>query len=202
MAYIAALCLMLFIFSLASVIVLNSGWLYELDIKWLGIDKTSGMSVETIRENYRALIRYNMVWNRMPLIFPSLPVSESGRIHFAEVKRIFDAVQLLCAASGIISIFLFSLMKGRQRKRAFRLCGILTLAVPAVLGVLAYLDWDRFFVTFHTLVFNNDYWLFDPATDPVILILPDTYFLHCAAGIFILAAAGSLLCLVLSGRKR
>ena len=31
----------------------------------------------------------------------------------------------------------------------------------------------------HKIFFRNDYWLFNPATDPIIKILPDTFFMHC-----------------------
>ena len=44
---------------------------------------------------------------------------------------------------------------------------------------------------FHSIFFpGKDNWLFDPATDPVILILPEAFFRSCA--ILILAAV--LLC--------
>lgn len=55
------------------------------------------------------------------------------------------------------------------------------------------LDWDALFTAFHKLFFRNDYWLFDPDTDPVINLLPDSYFLHCLAGILVLLLFFSLL---------
>lgn len=61
----------------------------------------------------------------------------------------------------------------------------------AIAGVLAALDFDRAFTVFHSIFFpGKDNWLFDPATDPVILILPEEFFRSCA--ILILAAV--LLC--------
>ena len=54
---------------------------------------------------------------------------------------------------------------------------------------------DRFFVLFHKLFFNNDYWIFDETTDPVIRILPDGFFLHCAFMILFLIILGSVICL-------
>jgi integral membrane protein (TIGR01906 family) len=44
-------------------------------------------------------------------------------------------------------------------------------------------------------MFRNDYWIFDEATDPVIMILPDAFFLHCAVMIILLILIGSLLCM-------
>ena len=56
------------------------------------------------------------------------------------------------------------------------------------------MNWEWCFVTFHHIAFDNDYWIFDYTTDPVINILPDTFFMHCA--IMILAIV--LFCAVVS----
>ena len=64
----------------------------------------------------------------------------------------------------------------------------------AIVGVLAALDFDRAFTVFHSIFFpGKDNWLFDPATDPVILILPEAFFRSCA--ILILAAVLLFLCI-------
>ena len=57
------------------------------------------------------------------------------------------------------------------------------------------LNWDQVFVTFHKLFFSNDYWIFDPRTDPVITILPDEFFLHCAVMILCMVVCGGAVCL-------
>ena len=49
--------------------------------------------------------------------------------------------------------------------------GILCIVLPAFLGIMVAVNWEYVFVTFHQLVFNNDYWMFDPTTDPIINIL-------------------------------
>lgn len=82
-----------------------------------------------------------------------------------------------------------------------KLAGILTLIVPSICGILVAVNWERAFVLFHEIAFSNDYWLFDPVTDPVILILPDTFFLHCAVMILLLTAAGAAACFFTGVRK-
>ena len=90
----------------------------------------------------------------------------------------------------------------QKDRRCLITAGILSIAIPAVLGILVIAGWERFFVAFHTLVFRNDYWLFDPATDPVITILPDAFFLQCAAGIVLLILAGGTVLLISGLHKR
>lgn len=181
-----AIVCMLFFISFSVVLVLNFRPLYYHDIKALGIVKTSGIPEAEIRENYDALISYNSMFQHGELRFPTLAMSESGKIHFEEVKAIFVFVQYLCIftfLAGAAGAF----FKLRKKDTAFlKLSGILTPAVPAILGILIAANWENFFVTFHHIFFRNDYWLFDPATDPVITILPDAFFLHCAAAILLL----------------
>ena len=43
------------------------------------------------------------------------------------------------------------------------------------------LFFDQAFVAFHRLLFDNELWLFDPRLDPVIWILPQSYFLGLTA---------------------
>ena len=46
----------------------------------------------------------------------------------------------------------------------------------------------------HHILFDNNDWIFDAATDPIITILPERYFLCCGMGIilFLLLAAAVL----------
>lgn len=197
----AGVCLTVFLFTLAAVLILNARWLYELDIRWLDLEGASGMQAEDILANYHALINYNQVWFRGELVFPTLPMSREAAIHFQEVKRIFDVIQITCFVTGLASLFLVIRQRQRGVRIHFRIAGILSIVIPAILGALVAIDWERFFVTFHRVFFRNDYWLFDPVTDPVILILPDTFFLQCAAGILVIILAGAVMFLIL-GRTR
>ena len=81
----------------------------------------------------------------------------------------------------------------RRDYGSLKLMSILTFLMPVVLGALAALNWNAFFIKFHELFFNNNYWIFDPATDPVIRILPDEFFFHCAVVILLFLLLGCIL---------
>ena len=196
---IYALILLTFFVSGAVVLALNCRFLYYLDIRWMKMESIAGLSSESIRANYDALIDYNLLWHREALVFPTLPMSETARIHFEEVKKIFDVFQIIFAVSGVLSVWIFFHTRHRKKKW-LRLTGILGCILPVVLGVLVLIGWDRFFVAFHQLFFNNDYWLFDPSTDPIILYLPDGYFLQCAVLILAIVLVCSI-CSILAGNK-
>ena len=194
-----ALLLVLFIISAAVVITLNFRPLYYFDIDFLNIPAYSGFDRETIVENYDVLIRYNSVFGPKTLEFPSLAMSESGRIHFEEVKVVFNFFEITAMVSGVLSVIGILLRKKKKSTDYLLLAGILTVGIPAVLAVLIALNWQQVFILFHKIVFNNDYWIFDPKTDPVIMILPDAFFMHCALLILALVVLGSAVCLLLYG---
>ena len=189
-----SLILTLTLISLAVVLTLACKPLYYLDIHALHSPETTGYTISEIKANYDAVIDYSLSFGNAPLEFPTFPMSEGGRIHFEEVKNIFNLFKYmaifgtLTGAAGILR---------QRRKQSYgylKLTAILTVALPAVIGATVALNWDWTFAAFHELAFNNDYWLFDPATDPVINILPDAYFLHCAVMILVLVILGSLIC--------
>lgn len=189
-----SLILTLTLISLAVVLTLACKPLYYLDIHALHIPETTGYTISEIKANYDAVIDYSLSFGKAPLEFPTFPMSEGGRIHFEEVKNIFNLFKYmaifgtLTGAAGILR---------QRRKQSYgylKLTAILTVALPAIIGATVALNWDWTFAAFHELAFNNDYWLFDPATDPVINILPDAYFLHCAVMILVLVILGSLIC--------
>jgi integral membrane protein (TIGR01906 family) len=179
--------------SVSVIITVNFRPLYYLDVKLLDIEQSSGYPKEEILDNYNALIDYNSPFYRGSLKFPTLEASEAGLQHFKEVKDIFIvfyilAVLTLTAAAAII------VYKYKKRDISYlRVSSLTAILLPSLLGVLIMLNFDRAFVIFHKLFFNNDYWLFDPATDPVITILPDRFFLHCALMIILLVILGSII---------
>ncbi len=198
---IVAVCLTLFIFSAAVVIILNMKDLYYLDIVKLNIEEKSGLKVAEIKANYDTLIRYNNLFYQGALKFPTLAMSKHGEIHFVEVKRIFDALQILCMVTLVGSVSGVIFMKRSRDRLYLKITGVALVAVPVILGALAAIDWNNFFVTFHHIFFRNNYWLFDPIADPVINILPDGYFLHCAVGILLLIFVSAVVCLILGWRR-
>lgn len=189
---------MLLSISLAVTLTLGARWLYVIVMEREDIPEYTGYSREEILANYDAVIKYNSVFGPEKLEFPTLPMSDGGRIHFEEVKVIFVALQFIGIASFVILAAYAAFAIVKKRKDALsvlRNTGILSVAVPSAVGIGVALNWDMAFVIFHKIFFANDLWLFDPYTDPVIRILPDTYFLACAVMIISLVILSSILCL-------
>ncbi len=187
----------LFFISLAVVITINFRPLYYIDIGLLDIESSSGLSKDVIKENYNALIDYSSPFYRGELKFPSIQSSASGIKHFDEVKNIFTCFYILGAVTLILAIII-AVQKRKYKDFSYlKVTSITAVVLPLLVGLSVMIDFDRAFVIFHKLFFRNDDWLFDPVTDPVITILPDTFFLHCALMIIVLVLLSSMICLVI-----
>ena len=83
----------------------------------------------------------------------------------------------------------------RDRKR-IRLCAWLSpliLVLPlGAFAIYAISDFDRAFTLFHSLLFTNDLWLLDPATDLLIRICPESMFMNMGVRIGVYSLAGML----------
>lgn len=190
----------LFIISLSIVLTLLFVPLYYFDIGYLGIDRLTGISRDTIMENYKYMIQY--LFNPLPQSFrlPSLPYSERGQIHFADVKKIFTSIEVLLFVTGIISTA--GLYRSMKRgaidvlKKTYLILLVFILLLFAAFAV----NFNAVFILFHQIFFRNNYWLFDPASDPVINILPETFFMHAA--LFILGLIVLSIILLCIGHRR
>ena len=202
LSFISALILFLFIVSFAVTLTLNFKPLYYFDMEHLKISQYSGYSEDEIRANYDVLIDYNNFWGPKTLDFPTLSMSETGRIHFEEVKVIFVAFEVLCIITLVLNI-IFMIYHKKQRSILYlKYTSIITIAIPAIIAIFIAVCWDKVFVIFHKIFFKNDYWIFSPDTDPVINILPDTFFMHCAIMIISIVILGSILCgIIYKSRK-
>lgn len=178
--------------SIGVIFTINFRQLYYFDIQYLNISQTSGYPVEQIKENYDALIDYSSPFFKGELKFPSLPASADGLQHFVEVKNIFTAFYVISALS-LISIIPIIIYKHKKKEYQYLLTSSITVVVLPIIVLLGCsINFDAAFVIFHKIFFRNDYWLFDPFTDPVINILPDTFFLHAMLVIVCFVLAGSI----------
>ena len=50
------------------------------------------------------------------------------------------------------------------------------IVILTTLLLSIYIDFSKAFTVFHKIFFNNDYWIFDERTDPIIKVLPEEVF--------------------------
>lgn len=178
--------------SIGVIVTINFRPLYYYDINHLQIEETSGYSKEEIRTNYDALIEYCSPFYTGDLQFPTLPSSTEARIHFEEVKVIFVAFYYMAVFCLILLIPIMLCQWKRKDYQYLITSGWTAILLPCLLAIVCFLNFDRTFELFHEIVFRNDYWLFYPETDPIITMLPESFFLHCTILIIGIVIVGSL----------
>lgn len=172
---------LLFLLSLAILLTIYLAWLvYPLEISWLHLTSRVHFQPQIIQHNFNVLMDYLTNLLSQVLAMPDFPSSASGIHHFAVVKGLFHLAQ----GVALVTLPMFFLFWKQVVRRGFlplyRRGLLLMLSLPLVLGLIGvFIGFDQFFTLFHQILFvGDDSWLFDPAKDPVILILPEDFFLH------------------------
>ena len=108
--------------------------------------------------------------------------NEQDKLHMADVQGLFiGGLHLRTGAVIVLMVCLavLLLMKGRWKyilPRAFQIAVGISGAATAVLAFLFSRDFDAAFTKFHEIFFSNDLWMFDPAEDYMIRMLPEGLF--------------------------
>ncbi|MFI3125845.1 TIGR01906 family membrane protein [Streptococcus suis] len=184
-----------FILASAVLATIYLAWIfYPLEIEWLGLEKIVYMKATDISYNLNALLDYLTNPFQQVLDMPNFRSSAAGLKHFRDVKYLFHFAQFafLISLPAFISFVkqVLNMGYGQIYRRVFTWVAL----APVLIGLVGVLiGFDTFFVLFHKVLFPGDStWLFDPAKDPVIYILPQDFFLHCFILFFVLYELFSL----------
>lgn len=200
LAFFGLVSLFLFLLTLAITITINFRPLYRFSIQRFDLLTISGLDQGTLLKNFDQLMDFlNKPWITS-MNLPDFPMSAAGYGHFVDVKYLFllNYAVLLVTVIPAVAYLLYLKRNGRlwQLVRPFQW----GMGVPVILGFLMAIGFDTFFVKFHELFFSNDDWLFDPATDPIINVLPEGFFMYCFILAFVLLEVFFFL-MVLIGRR-
>lgn len=123
------------------------------------------------------------------------PFNEREMTHMADCFELFELLRKV--RSRLIAWAVLLIVGGaywlRDRRR-IRLCACLSpliLLLPlGLFAVYAAVNFDAAFTLFHRILFRNDLWLLDPATDLLIRICPESMFMHMGVRIAVYSLAG------------
>ena len=172
---------MLFFLSLSILLTIYLAWIfYPLEIEWLNLTDRVFLKSETIQYNFHILMNYLTNPFSQVLEMPDFRSSAAGLHHFAAVKKLFHLVQLVAVVTLPCFYFFVKKIVKKDFLPLYRKSILTLVLLPLVIGLVGVLiGFEQFFTLFHQILFVGDHtWLFDPAKDPVILILPETFFLH------------------------
>lgn len=107
--------------------------------------------------------------------------------HMEDVRGLFVGALVLrriCIVTAFVCVALLWLLKADIAlvvPRSVCWGTGLFFAMLCVLGLVISTDFTKYFVIFHHIFFNNDLWLLDPATDLLINIVPEPFFVDTAS---------------------
>lgn len=140
--------------------------------------------------------------------------SDREKAHLKDCRALFLGGFRLRNIAFLISMGILGALWFRRKRHPNRLPEFIA-RVPKITGVLLGItgltalivsgSFDRYFVVFHHLFFDNDLWILDPAKDNLINLLPEGFFSDTAlriGEIFLLMELAMCAFFVGIGRKR
>ena len=185
--------LAIFIITGSVILGLRCKNIYYNDISNLNISDMSGFTDEEIMLNYDYLIDYNLNNSVEEFNLPTIKYSKEGKIHFEEVRNIFQFTKRVCLISFLISLVGVIISIKNKNIKFLNTTSIMTIGLIIITAIPLLINFNYFFIKFHEIVFSNDYWIFDPDKDPVINMLPEEVFFHIGLFILVLILLGSIL---------
>ena len=172
--------LALFTIGISVIISLNFKFIYSFSIDKYNLDQIGQVSKEILMKDYTTLINYLQNPFIDKLNFINFPMSNNGEFHFYEVKKIFLGIYIITFIIFIFFIVLFIIKKYKSKKiyiyKLFNYGANMLIFIIATLLSIIFINFSKAFIIFHKIFFNNDYWIFDERTDPIIKVLPEEVF--------------------------
>lgn len=158
---------------------------YYIQIDTLNICEETSLTKDEVKEAYDDVLDF--LWKNTEFKTGKLKYSEEGKSHFEDCKVLFllDLYVLIISFVLFVAILILNHFKVIQLVYYKKLhpifyASITLLIVIIIIAILASLDFDKAFETFHTVFFpGKSNWIFDPFQDEVIKILKEEYFMNC-----------------------
>ena len=108
--------------------------------------------------------------------------NERDRLHMRDVRNLFLGgikAGIVCLLISVIISGTFIKKEKNWKKlflRTYTMALVVWLLIGILLGIAFSVDFTTCFTIFHKIFFTNNLWIFDPATDYMIRMLPEGFF--------------------------
>lgn len=171
---------------------MKAGILDRTGISEPDLIRLDGALADYLRGDAENLIVSAEVFGRIQPAF-----NQKELIHMEDCLKLFDLLRTVMAGTAVLgAAFLPCGMYLLRDRRKIRLAAWLSpLAIVVPLGALAgwaMADFSAAFTFFHEMLFTNDLWLLNPATDLLIRLCPSSMFMAMGARIGLLGLLWAL----------
>ena len=192
-------------------LVADSPYLYSYGFQKYGIESVTGIEMgqlelagEKIRDYFSNDQDYLVIdIERQGQKIKNL-YNQREILHMKDVKNLIQLIYSIQIWSLLlfITLILIGFLSKRLRKFSnvidpISWGGGLTLGIAAVVGILSLFGFQRLFLFFHLVSFDNDLWILDPTRDYLIMMFPQGFFFDATVFIVVLTLGQALLLWVL-----
>ena len=192
-------------------LVADSPYLYSYGFQKYGIESVTGIEMgqlelagEKIRDYFSNDQDYLVIdIERQGQKIKNL-YNQREILHMKDVKNLIQLIYSIQIWSLLlfITLILIGFLSIRLRKFSnvidpISWGGGLTLGIAAVVGILSLFGFQRLFIFFHLVSFDNDLWILDPTRDYLIMMFPQGFFFDATVFIVVLTLGQALLLWVL-----
>ena len=130
--------------------------------------------------------------------------NEQDRFHMGEVRELFIGglnIRFGACVAAVLCVLFLVITRADVKKvvpRSYWIALGVTGAAVILIGIAAVVDFNAVFVQFHHIFFDNDLWIFDPAEDYMIRMLPEGLFYDMVMRIGAIFVVSLVVLLVLS----
>ena len=130
--------------------------------------------------------------------------NEQDRFHMGEVRELFIGglnIRFGACVAAVLCVLFLVITRADIKKvvpRSYWIALGVTGAAVILIGIAAVVDFNAVFVQFHHIFFDNDLWIFDPAEDYMIRMLPEGLFYDMVMRIGAIFVVSLVVLLVLS----
>jgi len=170
-------------------IAINCQPLYEYGFDKYNVGQTTGLEDAELQEAASELISYfNSNEETIDITVtrygqPFVLFSEKEVAHLSDVKSLIRLDYWVLLWTSVYALLytginLFWRKKEYHKRLAKEVIygGGFTIGVMLLLGLMALIDFDWFFLQFHLISFTNDMWQLDPARDYLIMLFPQGFW--------------------------
>ena len=130
--------------------------------------------------------------------------NEQDRFHMGEVRELFIGglnIRFGACVAAVLCVLFLVITRADIKKvvpRSYWIALGVTGAAVILIGIAAVVDFNAVFVQFHHIFFDNNLWIFDPAEDYMIRMVPEGLFYDMVMRIGAIFVVSLVVLLVLS----
>lgn len=106
--------------------------------------------------------------------------NEKEQLHMKDVKRLIGLLTgVLAVLYAVAFLIYYAFLSSKNHlllRAAYKASAAVYVIFAVVMGIVALIDFEKAFDTFHKIFFKNNLWMLDPSKDVLVMLMPLQFF--------------------------